>query len=82
MFSLHGLLSSSQMFSIMFKSGDLRGGGGGGSTTFTLFAFRYAVVPHARMCWNTIVQQLHSSVVSQQWNGLRIEHFLLIASCS
>ena len=32
--------SSSQMFSIMLKSGDLRGE----STTFILFPFRYAVV--------------------------------------
>ena len=36
--------SSSQMFSIMFKSGDL----GGKLKTFTLFAFRYAVVALAR----------------------------------
>ena len=28
------------------------------------------------------MQQLHSSVVSQQWNYLRIQHFVLIASCS
>ena len=40
--------SSSQMFSIMYKSGDFfffgggGGGGGGKSTTFSLFAFRYA----------------------------------------
>ena len=61
------------MFSIMFKSGDL----GGKSTTFTLFAFRYAVVALAR--W---AGALHSSVVSLQWNDLRIEHFVLIASCS
>ena len=40
-------LSSSQMFSIMFKSGDW-GGGGGESTTFSLFAFRYVVVALVR----------------------------------
>ena len=61
----------------MFKSGDL---GGEKSTTFTLFAFRYAVVAHARMCWSTILQQLHSSVVSRQWNDLGIEHFVLLSS--
>ena len=44
---------SFQMFSIMFKSGDF----GGKSTTFTLFAFRYAVVALARWA-GVIVQQL------------------------
>ena len=39
--------SSSQMFSIIFKSGDF-GQGGGMSTTFILFAFRYVVVVLAR----------------------------------
>ena len=37
-------LSYSQMFSIMFKSGDL----GGKSMTFTLFAFIYSVAVLAR----------------------------------
>ena len=65
--------SSSQMFSIMFESGDLRGQ----STTFMLLAFRYAVVTLAR--WAGAPS---CSNFSQQWNDLRIQHFVLIVNCS
>ena len=39
----------------MFKSGDLGAGEGGGSTTFSLFAFRYAVVALAQ--WADFIQK-------------------------
>ena len=70
--------SSSQMFSIMFKSGDLDGK----STAFTLFAFRYAEVALARWAGAPTCKQLHSSVVFKQCNDLHIQHFMLIALCS
>ena len=63
-----------QMFSNMFKSGDLDGK----STTFTLFAFMRCSGGPCTMGWSTSVQQLHSSVVFQQWNDHRIQHFMLI----
>ena len=66
--------SSPKMFSIMFKSGDL----GGKPTTFTLL--------HSDMQWwplpDGLEQHRAATAVSQQRNGLRIEHFVLIASCS
>ena len=72
--------SSSQMFSIMFKSDDSVGGGG--VDDIHIVCIQICSGGPCQMGWSTIVQQLHSSVVSQQWNDLRIEHFVLIASCS
>ena len=74
---------SPQKFSIMFKSGDLWGGGGGrGVDDIYVVCIQISSDGPCPMGWSTIVQQLHSSVVSQQWNDLRIQHFVLIASYS
>ena len=75
-------LSSSQNISIMFKSGDLGGGGGREVDEIYVVCIQICSSGPCPMGWSTIVQQLHSSVVSQQWNDLRIQHFVLIASCS
>ena len=78
MFSLHDGLVHPEMFSIMFKSGDLMGG----VDDIHIVCIQICSGGPCQMGWSTIVQQLHSSVVSQQWNDLRIQHFVLIASCS
>ena len=62
----------------MFKSGDLVGG----VEDIHIVCIQICSGGPCQMGWSTIVQQLHSSVVSQQWNDLRIEHFVLMASCS
>ena len=66
--------SLSQMFSNMFKSGDLDGK----STTFTLFAFMKCSGGPCTMGWSTSVQQLHSSVVFQQWPALHVDSLVPI----
>ena len=72
--------SSSQMFSIISKSCDL--GGGGGVDNNCVVCIQICSCCPCPMGWGTIVQQLHASVVFQQWNDLRIQHFVLVASCS
>ena len=63
----------------MFKSGDL--GGGGGFDDIYVVCIQICSSGPCPKGMSTIVQQLHSSVVSQQWTDLRIQHFVLIASC-
>ena len=59
--------SSSQMISIIFKSGDLGGGvGGGGVDVINVVCIQICSGGPCPPGWSTIVQQLHSSVVSQQ----------------
>ena len=72
--------SSSKTFSIIFKSSDLVGGGG---------SRRHLHCLHSDIKWWPLPDGLQhhrvatrSSVVSQQSNDLRIEHLVLIASCS
>ena len=60
--------SSSQMFSIMFKSGDLVGR----VDDIHIVCIQICSGGPCQMGWSTTMQQLHSSVVSQQWNDLRI----------
>ena len=69
---------SSSNVSIMFKSDDL----GGGVDDIYVVCIQICSSGPRPMDWSTIMQQLHYSVVSQQWNDLRIQHFVLIASCS
>ena len=66
------------MFSIMFKSDNL------GREVDDIYAVCIQICSGGpcRMGWSTIVQQLHSSVVAQQWNDVRIQHFVLVASYS
>ena len=62
--------SSSQMISIIFKSGDL--GEGGGVDVIYVVCIQICSGGPCPLGWSAIVQQLHSSVVSQQWSDLRI----------
>ena len=72
---------SQNVFSYIFFFFFFGGGGGGKSTTFTLFAFRYAVVVLAQWAGApSCSTELHSSMVSQQCNDLHIQHFVLITS--
>ena len=57
-------------------------GGGGGVDDINIVCIQINSGGLCHMGWSTIVEQLHSSVVSQQWNNLCIEHSVLIASCS
>ena len=56
--------------------------GGGGVDDINVVCIQICSSGPRPMDWSTIMRQLRSSVVSQQWNDLRIQHFVLIASCS
>ena len=73
------------MFSIRFKSDNLGGGGGGESTTFTLFAFRYAVAALARWagapsCSNCIPLWLLNNGMTSVYPALRVDSELQLSS--
>ena len=81
MLSMHGGLVTPKCFQSYLVIGGGGGGGGGDDDIYSVCIHICSGGP-CTMGWSTIMQQLHSSVVSQQWNGLPIQHLVLIASNS